>query len=57
MLPGGRVNYSESSKDAIKREILKGLEINSEYNLICIEENFLLNKKTLKYKIYLSYWN
>ncbi len=55
MLPGGRVNYSESSKDAIKREILKGLEINSEYNLICIEENFLLNKKTLKYKIYLSY--
>lgn len=45
MLPGGRVNYAESSKDAIKREMLEELGINSEYNLICIEENFLLDKK------------
>lgn len=45
MLPGGRVNYLEDSHKAIKREMEEELGITSDYKLLCVEENFLLEKK------------
>ena len=42
MLPGGRIEMNESSLDAIKRE----LELNLEFKLCSIQENFLKLKNT-----------
>lgn len=41
MLPGGRIEHFESSKDAIKREIKEELGWLLEYDFCCIQENFL----------------
>ena len=46
MLPGGRIEMNESSLDAIKREILEELELNLEFKLCSIQENFLKLKNT-----------
>ena len=45
MLPGGRINFLEDSYKAIKREMEEELGITSDYKLLCVEENFLLEKK------------
>ena len=41
LLPGGRVCFMESSGNAIKREIKEELGIDSLYNLVCVNENFI----------------
>lgn len=45
LLPGGRLNLKENSKDAIAREIKEELGINLEYRLVSIEENIAKEKK------------
>ena len=44
MLPGGRINHFENSKDAIIREIKEELGWLLEYDFCCIQENFLETK-------------
>ena len=44
LLPGGRVCFMESSKDAVKREIKEELGIDSLYKLVCVNENFIKNR-------------
>ena len=46
MLPGGRCKHLENSHDAIKREIKEELGLDKQYDLISVEENFLLDKNT-----------
>lgn len=41
LLPGGRLNLMENSKDAINREIKEELGINIDCRLISIEENIV----------------
>lgn len=54
LLPGGRVELMESSKDAIAREIFEELGVNLEYKLISIEEN--IAKETKFHMIELVYY-
>ena len=54
LLPGGRVELMESSKDAIAREIFEELGVNLEYKLISIEENIV--KETKFHMIELVYY-
>ena len=44
MLPGGRIEQFESSKEAIIREIKEELGWLLEYDFCCIQENFLETK-------------
>ena len=44
MLPGGRIEHFESSKEAIIREIKEELGWLLEYDFCCIQENFLETK-------------
>lgn len=41
LLPGGRIEFYEDSKTAIKREIMEELGWNLEFDLCSIQENFL----------------
>lgn len=41
MLPGGRIEFFESSINAIKREILEETGFNIDFKLISIQENFV----------------
>lgn len=41
LLPGGRIEFYEDSKTAIKREIMEELGWNLEFDLCFIQENFL----------------
>lgn len=41
MLPGGRIEHFESSKEAVMREIKEELGWLLKYNFCCIQENFL----------------
>ena len=46
LLPGGRLNLMENSKDAITREIMEELDVNlDDYRLISIEENIAEDNK------------
>ena len=54
LLPGGRVELMEASKDAIAREIFEELGVNLEYKLISIEENIV--KETKFHMIELVYY-
>lgn len=42
MLPGGRIEFNEDSKSAIKREILEEIGCELEFQLCSIQENFLM---------------
>ena len=44
LLPGGRVCFMESSRDAIKREMKEELGIDSSYKLVCVNENFIKSR-------------
>lgn len=54
LLPGGRIELMESSKEAIAREIFEELGVNLEYKLISIEENIV--KETKFHMIELVYY-
>ena len=54
LLPGGRVELMESSKDAIAREIFEEVGVNLEYKLISVEENIV--KETKFHMIELVYY-
>ena len=41
LLPGGRVEFNEDSKTAIKREIKEELDLDIDFDLCSIQENFL----------------
>ncbi len=45
LLPGGRLNLLENSKEAITREIKEELNLNLDYKLISIEENIAKEKQ------------
>lgn len=46
LLPGGRLNLMENSKEAIAREIMEELDVNlDDYRLISIEENIVKDTK------------
>lgn len=45
LLPGGRINILENSREGIKREIKEELGIDLEYKLISIEENIVKESK------------
>lgn len=45
LLPGGRLEILENSKDAIFREIKEELGVESDYKLISIEENIVRSTK------------
>lgn len=51
MLPGGRIEFFESSDQAIKREIFEETGFNIDFNLISIQENFLekVDKRIMQY--------
>ena len=51
MLPGGRIEFFEDSKSAIKREIKEETGFDLEYELCSIQENFVEkgNKKIMQY--------
>ena len=51
MLPGGRIEFFEDSKSAIKREIKEETGFDLEYELCSIQENFLEkdNEKIMQY--------
>ncbi len=42
MLPGGRIEFNESSIEAIKREIKEEIGFDLEYKLLSIQENFVI---------------
>lgn len=46
MLPGGRIEFNENSKAAIKREIKEELDFDLEFDLCSIQENFLKLKNS-----------
>ena len=41
LMPGGRVEFNEDSKSAIKREIIEELNYDIDFELCSIQENFL----------------
>lgn len=41
LLPGGRLNLGENSRDAIARELMEELGINLDYKLVSVEENIV----------------
>lgn len=41
LLPGGRIEFNEDSKKAIKREIKEELDYDIDFDLCSIQENFL----------------
>lgn len=45
ILPGGRPNMLEDTKQAIKREIEEELNLDLDYQLISVEENFVESTK------------
>ena len=45
MLPGGRIEFGEDSKSAIKREIIEELGYDIDFNICSIQENFIDNNK------------
>ncbi len=45
LLPGGRLNLLENSKETITREIKEELNLNLDYKLISIEENIAKEKQ------------
>lgn len=42
LLPGGRLNVMENSRDAVEREIKEELSVSLDYRLISIEENIAI---------------
>lgn len=54
LLPGGRLNITEDSLDAIKRELKEELSISLDYKLITIEEN--ISKETKFHMIEFIYY-
>lgn len=50
LLPGGRIEFFESSHDAIKREIYEETGFNLNFKLKCIQEIFLeITEKIMQY--------
>lgn len=45
LLPGGRIEFGEDSKSAIKREIIEELGYDIDFNICSIQENFIDNNK------------
>ena len=41
LLPGGRIEFNEDSKSAVKREIKEELDYDIDFDLCSIQENFL----------------
>ncbi len=46
MLPGGRIEFFETSSNAIKREIQEETGYDIDFTLSCVQENFLVNGNT-----------
>ena len=51
LLPGGRIEINEDSKDAIKREIKEELNFDLQFDLCAVQENFIKkdNKNIMQY--------
>ena len=47
LMPGGRIEFNEDSKSAIKREILEELNYDIEFELCSIQENFLKHNNVI----------
>ena len=47
ILPGGRINFNEDSKTAIKREIKEELNYDIDFEFCSIQENFLKKDNTV----------